>query len=225
MNKKIYHGSISIIEKPTYGLGKKYNDYGLGFYCTEDINLAKEWAAKNDKNGFVNEYAIDTNGLTILNLNDNKYCILHWIAILIQNREFDSVSPLAEEAKEYILNNFLINYKNADIIIGYRADDSYFSFAQDFLNGTISYRQLSNSMKLGNLGEQFVIKSKEAFNRLKFVKSVEVKATEWYSKAKVRDTSARKEYFNFEKNKRLPGDIFIAQIIDERMNENDPRLR
>lgn len=80
-------------------------------------------------------------------------------------------------------------------------------------------------MKLGNLGEQFVIKSKEAFNRLKFVKSVEVKATEWYSKAKVRDTSARKEYFNFEKNKRLPGDIFIAQIIDERMNENDPRLR
>ena len=22
---------------------EKYNDYGLGFYCTEDIDMAKEW--------------------------------------------------------------------------------------------------------------------------------------------------------------------------------------
>lgn len=225
MIKEIFHGSTNIIKTPTYGYGKKYNDYGLGFYCTENIDLAKEWAAKNNVDGYVNKYELNTDGLSILNLNDNKYCILHWLAILIENREFDSVSALADEAKKYILNKFLINYKDYDIIIGYRADDSYFSFAQDFINGAISYRQLSNAMKLGNLGEQIVIKSKEAFNRLVFKDSIKVNADEWYYKAKQRDGNARRDYFDFEKNKRLPGDIYISKIIDEGMNENDNRLR
>ena len=42
----LYHGSKDIIEKPIYGQGKKYNDYGLGFYCTDNIELAKEWYEK-----------------------------------------------------------------------------------------------------------------------------------------------------------------------------------
>ena len=40
----IYHGSQQIVETPKFGIGKKYNDYGQGFYCTESIELAKEWA-------------------------------------------------------------------------------------------------------------------------------------------------------------------------------------
>ena len=39
---KLYHGSKYIIDKPTFGKGKPYNDYGLGFYCTENIDMAKE---------------------------------------------------------------------------------------------------------------------------------------------------------------------------------------
>ena len=45
---RIYHGSKDIIKIPLYGYGKKYNDYGLGFYCTENIELAKEWAVDID---------------------------------------------------------------------------------------------------------------------------------------------------------------------------------
>ena len=33
----IYHGSQQIVEIPKFGIGKKYNDYGSGFYCTETI--------------------------------------------------------------------------------------------------------------------------------------------------------------------------------------------
>ena len=40
----IYHGSPEIFEKPQFGKGKPYNDYGRGFYCTEHIELAKDWA-------------------------------------------------------------------------------------------------------------------------------------------------------------------------------------
>lgn len=95
--------------------------------------------------------------------------MLHWLTILLENREFDTSAPLAAEAKEYLMNTFHLDYKSADIIIGYRADDSYFSFASDFINGAISYRQLCNAMRLGKLGQQFVLKSKAAFEQLEFL--------------------------------------------------------
>lgn len=44
MKKMLYHGSSSIIRKPVFGFGKPYDDYGSGFYCTEVLDLAKEWS-------------------------------------------------------------------------------------------------------------------------------------------------------------------------------------
>ena len=225
MIKKIYHGSENIIEKLAYGQGKSYNDYGLGFYCTEEMDMAKEWGAMRDKDGYANIYEIETDGLKILNLNDDKYCILHWLAVLLENREFEVSSALAVEAKEYILEHFKVDYKESDVIIGYRADDSYFSFAQDFINGTISYRQFGNAMRLGKLGQQFVLKSKKAFERVKYIGNEVADHSEWFVKREQRDKSARREYFDTERNKRQRGDIYIAQILDEEMDENDSRLR
>ena len=37
----LYHGSSFIIEQPQFGKGNPFNDYGLGFYCTETLELAK----------------------------------------------------------------------------------------------------------------------------------------------------------------------------------------
>lgn len=225
MIKKIYHGSEHIIKKPIFGYGKTYNDYGLGFYCTEEIEMAKEWGVNFDRNGYANIYEIETDSLNILDLNNDKYIILHWLAILLENREFDAPSGLAAEAKEYILKNFTVDYKNYDAIIGYRADDSYFSFAQDFINGTISYRQLGNALRLGKLGQQFVLKSKKAFDNLKYLGYETAESKEWFEKKDLRDKLARREYFDVERNKRQRGDIYIAQIIDEEMIADDTLLR
>ena len=159
MIRQLFHGSPSIIEKPQFGYGKVYNDYGLGFYCTDSLEMAKEWGVAQNRNGYANRYELDCEGLKILDLNGPSFNILHWLAVLLENREFDVPSGLALEAKEYILNTFRVDYQSQDAIIGYRADDSYFSFAQDFINGTISYRQLNNAMHLGKLGQQFVWKS------------------------------------------------------------------
>lgn len=221
----LYHGSKDIIEKPIYGQGKKYNDYGLGFYCTDNIELAKEWGTSFERSGYANRYQIDCTGLTMLDLNDDKYCILHWLAILLSNREFDTPAGLALEAKEFLKKNFMLDYKKYDIIKGYRADDSYFSFAQDFINGTISYRQLNNAMHLGKLGIQYVLKSKEAFNRIVFEGYEKADYKEWYDKKMKRDKSARREYFDVERNRRQRGDIYITQILDEEMGPDDKRLR
>lgn len=225
MVKRIYHGSENIIEKPIYGYGKSYNDYGVGFYCTEAIEMAKEWGVSADFNGYANIYDLDMTDLTVLNLEDSEYCILHWLNILLQNREFEMSSLLARDAKEYLNENFFVDYSSVDIITGYRADDSYFSFAQDFINGTISFRQLSNAMHLGKLGIQIVLKSEKAFSKLSYIGNEIAKKDEWFAKKQLRDKRARDEYFNAERNQRQRGDIYITQILDEEMKANDARLR
>ncbi len=224
MIRHIFHGSKDIIRKPLFGYGKPYNDYGLGFYCTDSLDMAKEWGADLNQNGYANCYTIDCSDLTILDLNENKFCILHWLGILLENREFDVLSSLALEAKEYILKEFALDYNGYDIIIGYRADDSYFSFAQDFINGAISYRQLTNAMYLGKLGQQFVLKSEKAFEKITFEGFEIAESKEWYARKMQRDKTARREYFTAERNKRQRGDIYITQILDEEMKADDVRL-
>ena len=55
----LYHGSEKIIDAPEFGKGNSHNDYGRGFYCTENEELAKEWACSNNNNGFANKYEFD----------------------------------------------------------------------------------------------------------------------------------------------------------------------
>mgnify|MGYP003302337245 CR=1 FL=1 len=256
MIKTIYHGSNKIIEKPLFEFGKTYNDYGLGFYCTEVLDMAKEWGVSKDNDGFANIYELETEGLTLLDLNSSEYTILHWLEVLLENRIFDITNSLAQEeelnkqkaelatlneqriqelerisgltseqAKEYLLKNFTVPYKDYDIITGYRADDSYFSFAQDFINGAISVRQLGNAMKLGNLGTQFVLKSKKAFKAIQYKGYEVAESAQWFSKKELRDKTARRQYFDVEKNRRQRGDLYIVQILDEEIKPDDSRLR
>lgn len=221
MNRCLYHGSEKIVEKPQFGKVKPYNDYGPGFYCTEVFDMAMEWAVGQNRNGYTNVYKINDDGLKILDLSSNEYCILDWLAVLIENREFDIIAPLAVEAKEYISKNFTTQYSSYDIIMGYRADDSYFSFASDFLNGGISYRQLCNAMYLGKLGMQYVIKSEKAFKRLRFINAEIADASKWFPLKSQRDRKARSDYFDREKNRRRKDDIFITDIIDAEMDRKN----
>ena len=221
---KIYHGSLVIIKKPIFGYGNPHNDYGLGFYCTESSDLAKEWSVDYELDGYANIYELNLDGLKVLNLNKKPYNALHWLTLLVQNRTFKDKSYLVRDAKEFLIKKFSIDYSKYDVIIGYRADDSYFSFARDFLQGTISYRQLSLALKLGGLGEQIVLISKKAFNAIRFSNAERAFANEWYPKKIKRENDARNEYFNSEKIKRQKGDLYISQIIDEDMEANDERL-
>ena len=136
----LYHGSKQIVELPKYGFGKEDNDYGRGFYCTESLELAKEWACPTQDDGFANRYLLDSEGLDVLDLSSGKYNILNWLAILFENRIFDIATPVARDAKEFIISRFTPQYKSKDIIVGYRADDSYFSFAKAFINNTIPFQ-------------------------------------------------------------------------------------
>ena len=62
----VYHGSSKIIKTPIFGVGNKNNDYGLGFYCTESEELAKEWACTFELDGYANKYTLDMKNLTVI---------------------------------------------------------------------------------------------------------------------------------------------------------------
>lgn len=222
----IYHGSENIIKEPEYGKGKPYNDYGRGFYCTEHIELAKEWACSDSHGGYANKYELDTTGLNILDLNSEKFCIIHWISILLNNRSFTLENDLAIQAKKYILENFPVDTTGFDVIKGYRADDSYFSYARDFLQNTISVKRLSQVMKLGNLGNQIVLVSPKAFRNLHFVGYEEAPQNIHFPLRKKRDELARSSYlYNRTGSVFSTDDIYILDIIRNEMKSNDPRLQ
>ena len=221
----IYHGSNKIIERPLFGAGNPSNDYGLGFYCTETLDLAKEWACSAETDGYANKYSLNTDGLKILSLTSGEYNILNWLAILLENRKFRLSSDIALEAKEYILENFLIDYKNYDIIKGYRADDSYFSFANAFLNSTISISQLEKAMVLGKLGEQIVAVSEKAFDALSFEEAIPAENEIYFPKKLARDNLAREEFRKEKKKGSVLTEKYILDIIREGWKNDDDRLQ
>lgn len=224
--KVLYHGSKNIIEKPIFRGGKETNDYGYGFYCTENIELANEWACPDNNDGYANKYELDMTGLNVLDLTKPEYNILNWMALLLQFRIPQGVSPNDEQAREYILKNFSVDLTKVDVIIGYRADDSYFSFARDFLRNTITVAQLSRAMELGKLGIQVVLHSEKSFEQLKYVGYSIADNETYYTKRYTRDLQAKEEYFETTRNSKVTqNDLFIMDIIRQEVKNNDPRIQ
>jgi len=223
---KLYHGSLQKIQIPLFGAGNPKTDYGLGFYCTQEIELAKEWGCSEESNGFANEYELNMDGLSVLDLN-RDFHILNWLAILLENRTFDIRNAIAGSGKEFILKSFLPDYKGYDVIKGCRADDSYFSFAKAFLNNTISVQELNAAMKLGKLGEQVVLKSEKSFKQIEFIQAHVAEKDIYFQKKSERDALARKDFqkiqqSDFDKTKEA---LYLMDLIRQEEGKNDARLQ
>ncbi len=220
----LYHGSENIISEPEYSKGNKSNDFGRGFYCTANAEVAGEWACKRKRDGFINKYTIDLDELNICNLNDGTYNILNWLALLTCNRGYWQRKSIAEEAKAFLQTNFLVDLSPFDIVIGNRADDSYFSFAQDFIMGTISLQKLSEAMRLGKLGEQIVLKSRNAFEKISYISNEQAASDFYYPKKTARDMDARRRYSDSRSSGTVTDGIFILDIMRGRVSDDDLRI-
>lgn len=223
---EILHGTDHIIEVPDIDKGNEKNDYGKGFYCTRIPEMAKEWACKQNTDGFSNRYELDLTDLRILDLTDGKHTVLNWIAILLEHRTLSLDSEIAIDAKDYIIEHFSIDTSEYDVIIGYRADDSYFRYAESFVENGLSLRSLNKALHLGKLGEQTVLISKKAYNQIKFIDAEPVDKTTYYPKFIDRDTKAREAYKNdIRKTKSYRDDIFVMDILREEIRSDDPRIQ
>ncbi len=173
----IYHGSKIEITKPKVHGSNPTNDYGPSFYLTIDLESAKSWACRNDSLGVVNQYFIDPRSyqkLRILDLTDkSKYSVLNWIAILMHFRTLESTFIKNNEIVLRWLEKYYVDVNEDDVIIGFRADDSYFRFAIRFVSNDLAFEDLEEVFMLGHLGVQYAFMSEKAIKVLKFEKTIE----------------------------------------------------
>lgn len=220
---ELWHGSEVVVEHPSLDKCRQFNDYGRGFYCTPHEEMAMEWACRIESDGIANRYELDLDGLAILDLESGEFSILNWLAILANNREFNVSTPAACEGLRYLLDNCLIDTSPYDVIRGYRADDSYFSFARQFVNGMISLRQLQRIMLLGDLGIQYALMSERAFSAIRFRDWKQASGAEFYPKRFEREQNARRKYLDTVNGFDTEG-VDIRDLMAGRVDLNDPRV-
>lgn len=198
----LYHGSKELNLVPKFGIGKPNNDYGRGFYTTPDKELGREWAYSGYSKGsghYLYTYKINLNGLKILDFT--KLSTTNWLAELMANR-------IVEDAdSQMFLKHYKLDTRAYDIIIGYRADDSYFDLVKRFVNNKISYEQVERGIRAGNLGLQVFVKSQEAFNRLKSVSREDVDI-KYLARYKKRDNQAREEFIRLTREDAIRGTLY-----------------
>ncbi|MDR1042436.1 MAG: DUF3990 domain-containing protein [Clostridiales Family XIII bacterium] len=221
----LFHGSLSVIEKPSFGVGNPFNDYGLGFYCTMDEELAKEWACSETTDGYANRYTLDKTGLRTMSLESGEYNILNWLALLLDNRRFRISNDVAGSAKAYLLSKFLPNVHDIDVITGYRANDSYFAFASAFINSVLSLAQLEEAMYLGKLGGQTVLISEKAFSQISFERYEVADHKIYYPRKMARDQEARSIFRQQRFISQAKDAVYIMDIMRGDWENDDPRLR
>ena len=224
MESVLFHGSDKIVEHPTPGGGRVHNDFGQGFYCTPSLELAREWACREQPSAFVNHYSFEPSyRLKVCNLAGPDYHVLNWLAILMANRVFDTKHPLPAAIKAYILDEFLPDLSGFDVIRGYRADDSYFDMAESFLSGSLSLEWLQKALRLGHLGEQIFLQSQRAFDALVFTTAECVDKDLYGPLRMARDRKAREA---FRKMKGVSADgVMALDIYREKWRNDDVRLR
>ena len=191
MNKVLFHGSPKIVEKPLLYHGKSSNDFGPGFYCTEDRDLAKEWAVSYKRNGYLNKYEIDIEGLTVLDLKNVDDGFNQWIALILDNRP----TSISSELKENFINLYYPDLYGVDVILGYRGDSSIFTILDDYLNNKIDTKNLLKKIKKSGLGEEVVLVSQTAIDKLKFIGCESVSYFDCYRTKQIRDQKEREIYY------------------------------
>ena len=195
MNKLIlFHGTPDKIVVPTYGKGEEKHDYGQGFYLTDSIDLAKEWAVcrPNEENGWVHKYQLDTDELKILDFQDKG--VLAWLAELMKHRKAADSKRYRVLAKKFI-EKYGVDTDGYDVIRGWRANASYFYIAKEFVRDNIDIDILEELLSLGGLGIQYCLKSELAYSKLYEMKD-ELQAVpyvEFNEKYNYRDITARQK--------------------------------
>lgn len=205
----LYHGSKRILHRPEIGKGKAYNDFGRGFYCSENEEIAREWACFDAQDGYVNKYELKTSGLKILDLANEKDRVLKWLALLLTNRRVRLSSTKEKTARDFIVEHYLMDVSDVDIIIGARGDDSYFSFVRAFLSSDVSLGQLDKIL-FTKESRQYVLKSERAIKAISFVDVVTVGGSDGFYMRRVRDVKIIESVHNIKEK----SPVHIGDIIE-----------
>lgn len=153
---KVYHGSSCEVSMPSLEYGRSDADFGIGFYVTPDLKMAKKWASRKKKT-IVNEYALDTNNLKIYTFSLDK----EWLDFVVQNRAgSDGMFPAGK----------------FDLLIGATADDKLFATIEQYEDGFVDADTAVKMLNCMRVGNQICIRTEAGLKNLCFERSTELSA-------------------------------------------------
>ncbi len=212
----LYHGTPDKVVVPTFRLGNEKHDYGKGFYLTENMELAKEWAVcrPDENNGWVHKYELDVDGLEILDFGELD--VLTWIAELMKHRDASDSKRYHMLAKKFI-DKYGVDTSGCDVIKGWRADASYFFIAKEFVRDNVDLDILEELLSLGELGIQYCLKTGKAYSHLRELPDsvIPVDYAEFNGKYNSRDIEARRNMRSLVDSDRNKVEKVFSKIIEE----------
>ena len=135
----LYHGSYSCFDKIDLGKGRKYKDFGQGFYTTKIETQARQWAKNMSARfgsvyGYVSIYECDENSFKSLNYLKFDMPTEEWAYFIMNNRnneftdsetqinnqknQFDIVEgPVANDTIAVVLDQFMMNMKSGTALV------------------------------------------------------------------------------------------------------------
>ena len=162
----IYHGSDEIINNPAHSGGRKFSDFGLGFYVTTNIEMAKSWASRRKgKPAYVNKYMLNTEGLTSLTFDLD----LNWLLFIAFNRGL-----IINREIKIILDSKYKDINDYDVIIGPTADDRMFDTLSLFFSNSITLDHCLKALNSMDLDIQYNIKTHKGIDAMSFTNYIEL---------------------------------------------------
>lgn len=201
-NQKIilYHGTASIFDIPDISYSREDIDFGVGFYCTEDLEMAKMWAA-HKKRSIVNVYELDLSNLNIYHFKADE----EWLAFIQGNRMWDKIE----------------DYSSYDILMGPTADDKLFTTLNRYMDGEYTAEMAIAIINIMGYNNQVVLKNKKAIQQIKYKNRILISNEE-------KITLKQKSSFNYKI--RMKDELKILKEIRQKnelakANKNNDRER
>lgn len=142
---QVFHGGSVIVEVPRIRKTGYTKDFSWGFYCTKSHEQAVRWASRN-LTGYVNRYSFAKPvNLKVLHFPEMSNEWLNFIALCRSGKDHDY-----------------------DIVEGPMADDTIWSYVDDFLRGEISREAFWALAKFRHPTHQIVFHTEPALTCLKF---------------------------------------------------------
>ena len=150
---ELYHGGVGVVISPDVNFGRDNLDFGKGFYLTDILSQATEWAKHiaQDRNSFppiVNVYDFDKDGF----LSAAKYKIFdgydsEWLDFVVRSR-------LGEKP-----------WNGYDYIEGSIADDKVLQTVRLYMGGFLTAREALGRLKYEKSNNQICILNQELLNK------------------------------------------------------------
>ena len=164
----LFHGSKEGLKEIKIDGSRLNCDFGYGFYLGESYEQALNFIVQYPKSS-IYSFKIDIKDLKVKRFQ----CDLEWMLAIAyyrgKNEEIKNNNKILKIIKEI---------EDADIIIAPIADNKMFNILSEFSLGEINMDVAIHSLSAYGLGNQYIIKTEKALNKLEFIENYYVSIPE-----------------------------------------------